>query len=214
MTTEGISATRIVTLRHGPTAFAEQRKIAGTLDVPLSASGAEASLRVRPRLAALGCDVVVSSPLVRALDTARLATGADVEEIRVHAACMERDYGRMQGLSPDDVQALDPPVTYVRVGAYSHSLDPPGGESFPELRARAREFLGELLHAHSRKAVLVFSHQTFLQQFHGELLGMDEHECLALDIHHLEMNVFELDADRQLLAYHMERLLPDGDGSW
>jgi broad specificity phosphatase PhoE len=205
--------TTIVTIRHGTTTFAHRHVIAGRLDVPLSEQGIAASVRLRGRLDAIAPDVVVSSPLRRALDTAMLATGLAEEAIDVRPSCMERDYGRMQGLEPEEIAALEPPVRYIAVGGYEHSLDPPGGETFPELRARATRFRDELLHDHAGMVIAVFTHQTFLQQFQGLLLGLDVHACLALDIGHLEMGIFTL-GDGALIDHRIDHWLDDPDASW
>lgn len=208
------AATCVVTIRHGATEFAGQQRIAGRLDVSLSSEGIETAHGLRPILSALGYDAVLSSPLSRALDTARLATGLGDDEILLHQGCVERDYGHMQGLAPEEVATLQPTIRYVKVGRYRHSLNPPSGESFGETRARAASFLGDVLRDHRHRSVLVFSHQSFLQQLHGALLGMDEYECLALDIGHLEVNRFVLDAEDRLVAHENQRWLENDSGSW
>ncbi len=206
--------TTVITVRHGATAYGAEHRIAGRLDVPLSPDGARASWELRSPLSATGFDVVVSSPLVRAWDTARLATGLTDEQILLDPGCMERDYGGMQGLDPGEVAALDPPIRYVEVGGYHHSLNPPGGESFPELRSRAVEFVDGLLALHRGRSILVFSHQVFLQQVHGVLLGLDEIDCLAIDIGHLEVDRFTLDEADRLIDHTTDRTMEDADGSW
>jgi ribonuclease H / adenosylcobalamin/alpha-ribazole phosphatase len=210
----GSPVTSVVTIRHGATEFARQQRIAGRLDVRLSPEGIETARRLRPILSAVEYDAVISSPLSRAFDTARLSTGLGDDEIFVYPGCVERDYGRMQGLTPDEVAAVRPPIRYVKVGRYRHSLNPPSGESFGETRRRAASFLEDVLRDHRHGSVLIFSHQTFLQQLHGVLFGMDEFECLSLDIGHLEVNHFMLDATDRLVAHENQRWLADADGSW
>ena len=208
------TASRIVTIRHAASTFSKQQKIAGRLDVPLSSEGIEESRRLHSARLLVDWDVVVSSPLSRALQTTRLVTGLPEGEIVVRADCIERDYGEMQGLEPEMIAALRPPIQYVKVGRYRHSLNPPSGEPFPDLRLRAQSFLEGVLNGFSRRTVLVFSHQTFLQQLHGVLLGMDEYECLELDIGHLEMNHFVLDQERCVSEHRCERWSEEADGSW
>ena len=60
------------TLRHARTRFGEEKRYAGTLDVPMSEEGERDCLRGSKGLAAMQFDVVITSPLLRALDTARL----------------------------------------------------------------------------------------------------------------------------------------------
>lgn len=205
---------RITTVRHAATAFGEEHKIAGRLDVPLSDVGVVESRKLGSELPSKEHDVVVSSPLSRAMETARLVTGLPESEILIRPGCVERDYGEMQGLQPELIGTLRPPVRYVKVGGYDHSLNPPLGESFPTLRARAELFLKDTLEEHRGRAVLIFSHQTFLQQLHGTLLGMDTYECLALDIGNLEMNQFAVDRDLGLITHTRQPWAETPDTSW
>ncbi len=206
--------TSITTIRHAATAFAEQHKIAGRLDIPLSDTGVMESLKLGSELPLSEHDVVISSPLGRALETARLVTGLPESEILIRPGCVERDYGEMQGLQPELIATLRPRVRYIKVGDYDHSLDPPLGESFAVLRARAELFLKDTLEEQRGRAVLIFSHQAFLQQLHGRLLGMDTYECLALDIGNLETNHFPLDRDLRVIAHRRQQWNETSDTSW
>lgn len=207
-------ATSVNTIRHASTAFGGEHKIAGRLDVPLSDAGVMESRRLGSGFPHAQHEVVISSPLSRALETARLVTGLPDSEILIRPECVERDYGEMEGLEPELIATLRPRVRYVKVGAYDHSLNPPGGESFPILRARAELFLKDVLEEHCGRAVLIFSHQTFLQQLHGTLLGMDPYECLALDIGNLEMNFFLLDRDLRVVTHRRQPWNETPDTSW
>ena len=206
--------TSVTTVRHAATAFGGEHKIAGRLDVPLSDAGVTESRKLGSELPLNEHDVVISSPLSRALETARLVTGLPESEILIRPGCVERDYGEMQGLQPELIGTLRPRVRYVKVGEYDHSLNPPLGESFPALRVRAELFLKDTLEAHHGRAVLIFSHQTFLQQLHGTLLGMDTYECLALVIGNLEMNQFAVDRDLRPIAHTRQPWAETPDTSW
>lgn len=207
-------ATSVTTVRHAASAFAEEHRIAGRLDIPLSDAGVMESRKLGSGFPLNEHDVVISSPLSRALETARLVTGLPESRILIRPGCVERDYGEMQGLQPELIGTLRPRVRYVKVGEYEHSLNPPLGESFPVLRARAELFLKDILEEHHGRAVHIFSHQTFLQQLHGTLLGMDTYECLALDIGNLEMNHFTVDHNFHLIAHTRRPWAETPDTSW
>ena len=147
-------------------------------------------------------DLVVSSPLRRALETARILTGRDDGGIETWEDCRERDYGRLQGLEPNAVAALRPAITYVAAGGIEHSVDPPGGETLFDLRRRARR-LARTLRARPEHTVLVVSHQTLLQQLTGALLRLRMREALAIDITILQVDVIDLASDppRRTSAY-------------
>ena len=115
----------------------------------------------------------------------------------------------MEGLTQDEIREKFPSVIYMPIEHVRYSLNPPGGESFETLRARARSFLTHTLGAHRGKRVLVSSHQNFLQQLHGELQGLDPYAALRADIVNLELNQFHLDPAGRLISHRVFRLCPD-----
>src|SRR3954469_13034947 len=76
--------------RHGETAWTLSRKHTGRTDLPLTAEGErQAREELGPKLAGMSFDLVLSSPLQRALQTAR-AAGFDPE---LDDRLREFDYG-------------------------------------------------------------------------------------------------------------------------
>jgi len=143
-------------------------------------------------VARIGCriaDVVLASPTRRAVETASILTGLPADAIATDALCLERDYGLLQGLDREGVRRYADQIEYLEVGGINHSLNPPCGETFEEVRARAEQFLDSLRSLPGR-SVLVVSHQVFLQQLHGLLLGYSTRESLGLDILSLEVDRF------------------------
>jgi probable phosphoglycerate mutase len=151
--------TTTLLLRHGQTPLSAEKRFAGTGDIELTETGVRQAKLAGDRLAARGgIDVIVTSPLRRARETAEAvaeATGAPVvagEDFR------ETDFGAWEGLTfaeaqqrwPDDVAAwlADP------------SSAPTGGESFATVDARVRAALERVLTDYTRRTVLVVSHVT------------------------------------------------------
>lgn len=182
---------RICTLRHAAIDFGVQRIIAGRKDPPLSGQGRE---QVREMVAAnlsLDFDLVIASPLRRAMETAQGVTGLAADDIVTSELCLERDYGRLEGLSPAERRAVRPETFYVSVGGVDHSLNPPGGETLEQLRDRVERFHASVL-ALDWANLLVVGHQTFLQQYHGYLRGLDVYHSLASSVTYLECTEFRL----------------------
>jgi broad specificity phosphatase PhoE len=127
----------------------------------------------------------------RAIETATIMTGCPAADVVLDEECVERDYGALQGLPPDEVRRYADRVQYIEVGGIWHSLNPPGGESFEQVRRRAESFLVRV-RARPERTAIVFSHQTFLQQLHGLLDGLGVIDSLALDIRTLQVDRFEL----------------------
>jgi broad specificity phosphatase PhoE len=201
--------TLIYTLRHGLTVLNRDKRIGGqSLDVPLLPEGIHQAQVARARFAGTPVDDVISSPLSRAIQTAEIVTGWPRAAITVDALCMERSFGRLDGLTRAQVETRHPEVRYLEIGPIGYSLNPPDGESFPALHARGREFLRRVLDRHRGRRVLVSSHQNFLQQMHGVIRDIDPFEALRSDILNLELNVFHLDPQDRLRATRKVQLVP------
>jgi len=201
--------TLFYTLRHGLTELNRSKRTGGRLDVPLLEEGRRQAEEARANFAGTPLDVVISSPLRRALETAEIVTGWPRERIILDELAIERSFGKMEGLTQEEIGARFPFVIYVPIGHIRYSLNPPGGEFYDALRARARAFLERTLTAHGGKRVLLSSHQNFMQQVHGELRALDPYAALLDDILNLELNQFLLDADGRLLDHRSAQLAPD-----
>ncbi len=198
--------TLLYTLRHGLTELNRSKRTGGRLDVPLLEEGRKQAEDARAQFDGTSLDVVISSTLRRAIETALIVTGWEREKILVDDLAVERSFGEMEGLTQDEVRERFPSVIYVPIEHVRYSLNPPGGESFEVLRARARAFLEKTLRAHRGRRVLVSSHQNFMQQLHGELRAVDPYAALKADIINLELNQFHLDADGRLLSHRVYQL--------
>lgn len=201
--------TLIWTLRHGLTELNRDKRIGGRLlDVPLLEEGIRQAEEARAAFAGTPVDVVIASPLRRAIHTAEIVTGWPGGSIVIDELCTERSFGRMDGLTRAQVESQFPDVRYLQIGHVGYSLNPPEGEPFPALQARAREFLHRLLDGNRGRRVLVSSHQNFLQQLHGVLRGEDAFEALHWDILNLELNMFLLDSHGNARDHRTVQLVP------
>jgi probable phosphoglycerate mutase len=198
--------TLVSTVRHGLTELNRDRRVGGRVDVPLIPEGRAQAEEARTTFAGTPFDVVVSSPLQRSVETASIVTGVALEGIEIDELCTERSFGKMEGITPAEVRERYPQVEYLQVGHIGYSLNPPGGEPFPQLQARARRFLEGLMTRDRGNRILVFSHQNFLQQFHGVMLGLDRIGSLERDILNCELNQFHLGTDGALRGHRIVQL--------
>src|SRR4029450_826491 len=99
--------TLLSTIRHGLTALNRDKRVGGRYDAPLIEEGRERARRAgekfegTPFEGVIACtpfDVVISSPVSRALETAEIIAGVRPEDIVVEEECTERSFGEMEGL--------------------------------------------------------------------------------------------------------------------
>jgi broad specificity phosphatase PhoE len=185
----------VATVRHGETEFNKEGRYAGSLDVPLNDSGIEDARTAAGKILSMHFDVCVSSPYVRAMETARLLTGGHVDIVSCPHA-RERNFGILQGRTSADVEKIRPPIHFIKVGGDYHSVDSPEAETFVEVQSRAQDLFRFISGRFHGKRVLVVSHGVFLQQFHGVLRDQEWVEALASHVRNLELTVFRLEGDR------------------
>jgi len=119
---------RLWLVRHGETEWARLGRHTGHTDIPLTEAGRAQAEALRARLAGHPFGAVVSSPLSRALDTARLAGFAD--RVEIDADLREWDYGKEEGRTTIVIRAERPGWTIWRNGVR-------GGEAIEAVAARA-----------------------------------------------------------------------------
>jgi probable phosphoglycerate mutase len=137
-----------VLLRHGETAWSKSGQHTGRTDIELTDSGrvqAELAGRVLAELD-LTDPLVISSPRIRALTTAKLA-GLPVDDVSNLLA--EWDYGSYEGLTTSQIHESAPDWLI-----WTHGC--PGGESVAQVSDRADRVVALALeHMTSRDVVLV-----------------------------------------------------------
>ncbi len=181
--------TIIYTVRHGKTDFNGARRYAGSIDISLSQEGIRDCRAAAKKLVGVKFDVVVTSTLRRAIETAEILAGSSKNIVK-SKLCVERNFGIFEGKTWNEVQDIQPPVLYITVGNDLHSVNPQESEHFEDLWMRAKKFRNYLFRHYRGKKILVISHGVFLQMFHGVLRGLSCIESLAAYPSCLESSTF------------------------
>jgi probable phosphoglycerate mutase len=152
---------RAVTLvRHGQTERSAKSAYSGRLDVPLTQAGREQARRVAQQLIGAGIDAVVTSPLVRARDTAQAIAGAAGVPLTVDERLIEVDYGPFEGLDRDGARAqLGAPFEAWRADPFGAPVA--GMEPLAAALERARGATADALAAHEHPVIV--GHQGILR---------------------------------------------------
>jgi broad specificity phosphatase PhoE len=172
----------VALVRHGETEWSRTGRHTGRSDPPLTEEGERQARAVGEALRGRSFALVLSSPLIRARETATVA-GFE-PELRDDLA--EWDYGEYDGLTTPEIREQIPGWTIWRYGGL-------GGESVEQLAARADRVVAELLTVDGE--VLVFSHGHFLRVLTARWLGLgaSDGRLFALDSGTLSALGFERD---------------------
>ena len=151
--------TTTLLLRHGQTALSVERRFAGRGDIPLTERGLEQAAKAASRLAERGgIDLVLSSPLSRARQTADAVCDAVTAPLAIDDDLAETDFGAWEGLSFAEVMARWPDDMAAWMA--DAGAAPPGGESFAAVAVRVNAALDRLLAERPGQTVVVVSHVT------------------------------------------------------
>ena len=183
--------TRIILVRHGQTEWNRAERFRGRADLPLNGVGlAQAEATARRIAAAWPASAVYSSPLKRAMETAKII--AEVLDLAVQplAGLMDIDYGEWQGLSPDEVAERYGDL-YARWLEEPHLVRIPRGESLGEVRERAMAALEGVIARHSGQTVVLVSHQVVNKVLLCAVLGLDDSHFWHIGQENGAINVFE-----------------------
>jgi broad specificity phosphatase PhoE len=133
---------RVVLVRHGQTTFNVEGRLPGQLpNVALTDEGRRQAYQAAVALAASPPSKVISSPLERAYDTARVIARGWGLEVRTDERLKDTDVGEWAGLKLDELSKSTPDwKRFVQDPDFA----PPGGESLACVMARAVSVVEEV----------------------------------------------------------------------
>jgi ribonuclease H / adenosylcobalamin/alpha-ribazole phosphatase len=155
--TEG-EPTVTLLLRHGQTPMSVQKRYAGRSDVPLTDVGVQQAAAAAKRLASAGLDVIVTSPLLRTVQTAQEVAAVTGAAVVTDDGFRETDFGAWEGLTFAEVRERWP--AELAAWLADPEAAPPDGESFADVSTRVTAALHRVLADRQGQRVLVVSHVT------------------------------------------------------
>ena len=149
--------TRLYLIRHGQSGGNVAGTFGGHSPTPLSDLGKKQAKITAKALARERVDVIYSSDLVRAVQTAEPLSELLNLEINKTSAFRERDVGVLEGLTFNQSKEQYPKDYYALINRnVNHRIT--GGESYRHLLKRGTSALTEIFRTHKGKRVVVFSH--------------------------------------------------------
>lgn len=194
----------LILLRHGRTAANEAGLLQGRLNQDLDDLGRQQAEAAARHLSDLdgGIDVVISSPLKRAQQTAA-AFGLPVE---TDERWIELAYGVYEGVPHADV-----PSEVWQTWRNDFSYVPEGGESLSALDHRVREACNDLVERAAHQNVLVVSHVSPMKSSVAWALGVDIGISWNCHLDHASICRVEIRGRRPILSAFNETVeLADG----
>lgn len=166
--------TKFYLLRHGQTLWNRERRIQGRADVALSQSGRDQAEELAKLFANRQLSAIVSSPLVRARETAEIIARSAGVEVIIDDRLSEIDVGSWEGLTIPEVTRQMPDF-FDKLDAGEDFKRSATGETAEDLGKRGAEVFVELARKYHQGNILAVTHGFFIQVVISTLLGFPGH---------------------------------------
>jgi broad specificity phosphatase PhoE len=140
-------------LRHGQTDWNIDLRLQGSTDIPLNETGRQQALDAAAALNPEDWDLIITSPLSRAKDTAEIVAQELNMQVAIVPELIERSFGAAEGLDHASWRKL-----------YESHVPIEGLESLEDLRARTEQLLSLIANEYAGKRVLAVSHGAFIRK--------------------------------------------------
>lgn len=184
-------------IRHGATAHNQMvppRLQGAEINGPLSDLGRQQAGRVAAALAERPLAAVITSPLIRAAQTAEAIAGPHGLIPTEAPGLREVSVGRWEGRTWQDVQDADPEA-YSRFRTDPHVHGYPGGENLRQVVERAEATLTPFLAAYIGREVVAVAHSVLNRCYLGSVLGLAPRLGHRLPQHNCSINIVRYRVD-------------------
>lgn len=150
--------TRLILVRHGQTDWNLTKRIQSYTDVPLNEVGRSQTQQVTIKLKDIKIDVIYSSPLSRAYESAKIiAQYHKGIEIIKEPALTEINMGEWEGMFTKEAKEKIPECRQWLENPFS--VTPPSGESVSDLKKRVISKLNQIINSSQDKTICLVAHQ-------------------------------------------------------
>ena len=182
---------KLIIVRHGETDYNVKGLIQGQRDTMLTENGIKQTKALAEFFREKKIDVIYSSPLVRALDTAKIINEFHDASLIISLNLKERSFGEHEGKLGID---LDSELKGCLKDPY---FTPKNGENTLHVMERIRLFLDELIDKYqsTSKVVMIVGHKVVNLCLIGSLLGWSIENLYSEKLHSTSFTTIEIDKD-------------------
>jgi len=163
--------TEIHLVRHGETEWNVGEIFRGRIDIELNETGIKQAELLAQYLSKTKIEAIYSSPLKRALRTAKIIAHLHNLEVNIAPGLIDFDYGQWQGLSHQEVKEKYQEL-YALWTEHPEQIKMPAGESLNKVRERAMDVVKNII-ARYKGAVVLISHRVVNKVLICALLGLN-----------------------------------------
>lgn len=157
---------KLYIVRHGSTNWNDKGMLQGLSDIPINETGIKQVSITKDKLKNINFDICISSPLKRAIDTAKIIVGNKCG-IVVDDLLIERTLGEFEGCTY---------LEYKNFNFWDYELNSNynGVEPVKNLLSRAKIFLDKIKDNYNNKTILIVSHAATIRAIHYNIVGYNK----------------------------------------
>jgi len=188
---------RLYLVRHGETVWNFENRIQGASDVPLNDRGREQAESLAIKLQKIQFFKILSSPLERAFETAKIISLTQESAISKVDCFAELDQGKLEGLKFKEIQEKFPDFSS-KWRIVPGEVRMPGGETLNELQERAWQGIQNIYDEfyNEEEPILIVSHNLAIICILSKILDVSLNEFRKFRQHNASVNIIEHDSMR------------------
>jgi 2,3-bisphosphoglycerate-dependent phosphoglycerate mutase len=191
MDAQTVKPTVVIAVRHGETEWNRAGRNQGHLDSPLTKRGTQQAGAMAEALSHLAIEMIYSSDLGRAVQTAEIIARRLRLPIHTDARLRERSYGILEGLTLSEFQEKHPAEAAALVSG-NPEYTVPKGESARQKFLRNVECVEDLARKHAGATLLVVAHGGALDSFFRRAVQLPLEIRRSFSIFNASVNVFSI----------------------
>jgi len=163
----------IALIRHGETEWNLQMRTQGHLDSPLTEKGILQAKKIVRKLKNQKFDIVISSPLGRAVQTSKIISKElQIPKIIMDECFAERNLGALQGCNKEESTKLFPHFWDAN-GRFIQNSKIPEAESIDDFLHRVKKGINNLQLISETKNIIMVTHDGVLHAIVGHVKGIE-----------------------------------------
>lgn len=177
---------KVYLARHGQTVWNHRDVVCGRTDIPLTEKGLAQARALAQQVAKTDVDLILSSPLIRARQTAGAVAERIGAPVVIEPLLLEQDFGDFE-----EVYRFDPAYLEYRKDFFRRF--PGGGESVAMVTRRAYAMADRLRCEYAQHMVLLVSHGAFCRCFRTYFEDVPNEAFYQWRLQNCQLVEYELD---------------------
>lgn len=178
---------KLLIVRHGKTEWNTEKRAAGLSDISLNEEGINQAKILSDKLKDIDIDVIISSPLIRAVQTAEIVNENHHLDIIKDEGAIERNLGIYEG-QPNEKEIFN------EIRYYTKNVFVEGGQDCKTYTKNVFDFLDKIIgkYKDTNKTILIVSHGFFLRSANWYFNGLPTEPEEVIRIKNCQIDEYEI----------------------